>query len=214
MSASPLVVNYLLSHHILWNYKVVGEGKDWIAYYGSLISTIIAFFILYKTLNQNTKLSIITQKHQDLYRLKEDLSKRISNIDITQVIQSILFIEDFNYQQELYRLNALSQFYTKESNATFLLYGFTDNTHSKNFCSAYCTCLDKLVKEDIHDLTILVKKLQNHEISKDDYLNGMIKISNRITNERQQYFRETVCKLAYKYITSEEEQYETLKNEL
>ncbi len=50
---SPIILNYLLSRNVLWNYTVVGEGEDWPPYYRSIKSSIAASYILYQTLMQN-----------------------------------------------------------------------------------------------------------------------------------------------------------------
>ncbi len=209
---SPIVVNFLLSRNILWNYDVVGEGKDWIAYYGSLISSFVAFYILYQTLLHNRKITLLSHKHDDLIGLKRDIAERITGIDLPQVIQNILFIDNFDCSQELLRLNNLSHQYTIESNAVLLVYGKSDDKYASEFCNAYCTFIDNLIKKDINEMTKIVIDLRSNSITKEEYKQQMSEIANRITGERQHYFTNVVYPAARNYVKHEEKLYCQMEN--
>ena len=209
---SPIVLNFLLSRNVLWNYNVVGEGKDWLPYYGSIMSSIAAFYILYQTLMQNRNLALLSHKHEELNVLRRDIARIISGIDLTQIIQNILYIDDFNCSQGIIRLNALSLHYTKESNAVLLVYGNSNNKYASDFCNVFCTLIDSLVKDDIGELTNLLVELRSGIITEDEYKQRLLVISKRITEERQQYYRNVVYPAAQNYVEHEEKKYNDMIN--
>ena len=207
---SPIILNYLLSRNALWNYTVVGEGKDWLPYYGSIMSSIAAFYILYQTLMQNRNLALLSHKHEELKLLKRDIARIISSIDLTQIIENSLYVDGFNCTQELLRLNALAQYYTKESNAVFLVYGNSNDEYALDFCNAFCTIIDSIVKEDIDEMTRTLVELRSNTITKDEYKQRLLVVAKRITEERQQYYKVFVYPSAQRYLMNEEKKYSNL----
>lgn len=79
--AIVIIVNFILSRDVLFDYKVVGEGKDWLSFYGSITSALVAFYTLFRTIESNKKDAQIERMHQDLKDLRNDLSERISAIN-------------------------------------------------------------------------------------------------------------------------------------
>ena len=204
---SPFILNYLLSRNVLWNYTVVGEGKDWLPYFGSIVSSIAAFYILYQTLTQNRNLALLSHKHEELKLLKRDIARIISSIDLTQIIENSLYVDSFNCSQEILRLNALAQYYTKESNAVLLVYGNSDNKFAQEFSNAFCTLIDSLVKEDIGEITNILVELRSNIITKDEYKERLLGVSKRITEQRQQYYKDVVYPTAQRYVKNEQKKY-------
>jgi len=198
-----IIVNFILSRDVLFDYKVVGEGKDWLSFYGSITSALVAFYALFRTIESNKKDAQIERMHQDLKDLRNDLSERISAINTSQILQVILEGNDFNITKELFRLDALAQDYTKLSNSTYFKYGIIDDDNAKAFYTAYCTLIDDLVKEDIKELTILLNRFKQEKILKTDYEEALLSISTRVTKNRQDFFDKHVYPAAKQYYLSE-----------
>ena len=66
------MLNFILSRDVLFDYKVVGEGKDWLSFYGSIISSTVAFYALFRTIKSNRNNTQIDRMHQDLKDLRND----------------------------------------------------------------------------------------------------------------------------------------------
>lgn len=204
-------LNFLLSRNAPCDYRIVGEDKDWLPFYGSLISALVAFFALQKTIKNDRHIADLDRKHQDLVELRNDLAERIASINISQILRVILSRNDFNITSELYRLDAISQDYMKLSNLTYLKYGIIDDENASEFCMAYCTLIDD-VENDIDELIILPTNLRDRKIFKDSYENEMSKIAERITKERQKYYKEIVFPAAKKYLQIEKDKYNSQKH--
>lgn len=207
LSIIVLSLNFILSRDVIGDYRVVGEGKDWLSFYGSLISSLVAFYALYRTIKNERNIANIDRRHQDLKDLRNDLSNRIAAINISQILQVVLAGNDFNKTSELYRLDALAQDYTKLSNSTFFKYEIADDDYAKAFYTAYCSFIDDLVKKDINDLTILLKEFVDEKVSQQEYNTRLLKISNRIITERQLFFTNEVCPAAKRYYKSESDKF-------
>ena len=198
-----IMLNFILSRDVLFDYKVVGEGKDWLSFYGSIISSTVAFYALFRTIKSNRNNTQIDRMHQDLKDLRNDLSERIAAINISRILQVVLAGNDFNITSELYRLDALAQDYIKLSNSTYFKYGIIDNDNAKAFYTTYCSLIDDLVRIDINGLTILLTKMKDERITINDYNEELLKITKRITKERQKFFDDRVYSAAIQYYKCE-----------
>ena len=104
----PMVINYILTREKVFNYDVAGHGVDWIAFYGSFLgsalSSLVAYYILLKTIENTNKESYKKQKQDEYDKLCDDLSKRIAQIEVMEVYRVLYYPLSFNIKNELDRL--------------------------------------------------------------------------------------------------------------
>lgn len=168
IALTPIFVNFILSREIIFNYKVVGSGEAWVNFYGSFLgsglSTIIAYYILLKTIDSEKNINIKKQKIKEFENLRNDLSERISKIELTDVFRVFLYREQFDAKEELDRLMSLLYIYKAMANSALLRYGLSENDEeSIKFYKEYSSLLK--------DICVAINKMMGiiakYQIKKD-----------------------------------------------
>lgn len=152
---TPIGTNYILTREIICNYEVAGTGVDWISFYGSFLgsalSAFIAYYVLLKTIENEKRENLKRQKRQELAWLRDDLSERISKLEVTDLFRVLLYNGDLDINQELERLTNLLYEYKVKTNSSMLKYGTQDEEKCKEFFDEY----NSLVK----DICIAINKM-------------------------------------------------------
>ena len=177
---SPIIVNLVITRNPLFDYRIAGESKDWIGFYGTFLGSVLASIVAYvvmiytiknneeqtkKTLQQSELEHLRIIKHEELIALRNDLSNRIANINYPSIIRACQYPFDFNPDDELNRLDNLYYLYQQLSNSSLLAYGTEKDFEYRDFNYAYNTFLSQLCKY-INELTIIIwdyKKTKDKE---------------------------------------------------
>ncbi|SEA17294.1 hypothetical protein SAMN05444145_10249 [Alistipes timonensis JC136] len=162
----PIGLNYILNQETPCKITVVGEGKDWLSFYGSYIggvlTSLISFTILLFTINHNKNSQQIILQEQSLSQLKHDLATRISQLNFSRIgIVSLVLIDTERCKEENLKLDDFHQELTREFNAFNLVYENSRDHHISTFMRAYTLCVQQLF-EDITTMTELIAKLPAH----------------------------------------------------
>lgn len=159
----PIVTNYILTREIICNYDVAGSGVDWIAFYGSFLgsalSAIVAYYILLKTLENTNKENYKKQKTEEYYRLCDDLSWRIAQIEVTEVYRILLHPTNISINEEMDRLTNLLFSYKEKANSSTLKYGLVTDEDCIDFYEEY----NKLMIEVCNSCATLVAILSRYQ---------------------------------------------------
>lgn len=166
IAITPIGTNFILTREIICNYDVAGTGVDWISFYGSFLgsalSAFIAYYVLLKTIENGNRESLKRQKRQELNWLRDDLSERISKLEVTDVFRALLYNGDVDIRQELDRLTTLLYEYKVKTNSSMLKYGL-QNTDEK--CKAFFDEYNSLVNDTCvainSMMAILAKNMYN-----------------------------------------------------
>lgn len=192
IAITPIVINYILTRDVVCNYNVAGSGKDWISFYGSflgsVLSTCIAYYVLLKTIEHEKRENMKRQKRQDLEWLREDLSNRISNLEITDVFRVFLYLPDIDIQKEIERLTNLLYDYKAKSNSSMLKYGLNDkDERCKEFFDVYNALICDVCCE-INELRSILISFQ-HSSNKGIFMDRLPEIKEKMKtlNERPQF---------------------------
>ena len=92
------------------------------------------------------------------------------------------------------------------------MYGNSNDEYTLDFCNAFCTIIDSIVKEDIDEMTRTLVELRSNTITKDEYKQRLLVVAKRITEERQQYYKDMVYPAAQSYVNHEEAKYKDMKS--
>ncbi len=162
----PVGLNCLLSRERIGNVAIVGEGKDWLSFYGSYIggvaTALISFAILLFTIEHNRKTLRITFQEEALTRLKHDLAVRISQLNFNRIGLVALVLNDAERcKEENLRIDDFHQQLTRDYNAFRLIYENSAEKCVIHFMEAYTLCVMQLF-QDIAEMTELLAKLPPH----------------------------------------------------
>ena len=198
----PIIVNFVITRDAFYCYRVAGEGKDWIAFYGSFlgscISALVAYVIMFYTIKNNEKQTNKTLLHSesehrkiekraelDIYR--RDLSERIARINYASIIRVCQYPSDFDFNEELNRLDELYSLYQQQSNSSLLSYGCEEGIECRKFFEAYNGFLVKLC-EYINETTRLIC---NYRCSKDfdKFEQDLLSLSKEVIQYGKEQYR-------------------------
>lgn len=208
---TPIIVNYILTREIVCYYDVAGCGVDWINFYGSFLGSaltaFIAYYVLVKTIQNENRENLIKRKRQEYDWLRNDLSERISQIEVTDVFRVFLYDGAFDIKQELDRLMSLLYDYKTKSNSSMLKYGLEkEDVKCKEFFEEYNEFLGDVCIAINNMMGILAKHMyrNDYEALNDDLsiMNGVMKELNK----RPTY----VFKRAEAYLISKKKELEKL----
>ncbi len=159
----PIFLNWLLIKNTPQSFKVVGEGKDWLTFYGSYIGGIIAasisFIILLITIIHNKKNSEINRQEENLRRLEDDLKNRVAQLDFSKITNVMLVLNDYDrFKEEILKLDTFYQELMYSSNSFKLIYGDEIDGKITNFKSSYTLCISDLLQY-INEMKVFISKL-------------------------------------------------------
>ena len=162
----PIIVNYILTREVVCNYDVAGTGVDWINFYGAFIgsalSALVAYYVLLKTIENENKENLKRQKQQDLDWLRDDLSERISQLEVTNAFRTLLYNGDVDIRQELDRLTTLLYEYKVKTNSSMLKYGLQNTDDKcKEFFDEYNSLVNDICVAINNMMVILAKYMSN-----------------------------------------------------
>lgn len=185
---TPVVVNYILTREIVCNYDVAGRGVDWINFYGSFLGSaltaFIAYYVLVKTIQNGNRENIIRQKRQELDWLRDDLSERISKLEVTDAFRVLLYKGNVDVNEELERLTNLLYEYKVKTNSSMLKYGLqSEDEKCKEFFDEYNSLIAD-VCEAINTMMKILAKFSctsDHEVYMKDLsiMEGIMKELNK-----------------------------------
>lgn len=159
---TPIIVNYILTREIVFNYDVAGTGVDWICFYGSFLgsglSAFVAYYILLKTVENTNKENIKNQKKEEYDKLCDDLSARLAKIEVMEVYRVLYYPAGFNIKAEMDRLTDLLFAYKEMSNSSALRYGLESDDDSLDFYNEY----NKLIGEICTSCAQMIQMLSNY----------------------------------------------------
>lgn len=165
---TPIGTNYILTREIICNYDVAGTGVDWICFYGSFLgsalSAFIAYYVLLKTIENGNRENLKGQKRQELNWLRDDLSERISKLEVTDIFRALLYNGDIDIRQELDRLTTLLYEYKVKTNSSMLKYGLQNTDEKcKEFFDEYNSLVNDMCVAINNMMAILAKYLYNSD---------------------------------------------------
>ena len=209
--AVPIFVNYILTREVICNYNVAGTGVDWINFYGaflgSTLSAFVAYYILLKTIENENRENLKREKRIELEWLRNDLSERISKIEITDIFRILLYNGDVDINQELERLTNLLYEYKVKTNSSMLKYGMqNDDEKCKEFFDEYNTLITDMCIAINKMMAILAKYMYNSD--KDAMIKDLsvMKVVMEELNKRPQF----VYKRAEAYYIAKKRELEAL----
>ena len=213
IAITPIVTNYILTREIICNYDVAGTGVDWINFYGSFLgsalSAFIAYYVLLKTIENENRENLKRQKRQELDWLRDDLSERISKLEVTDVFRALLYNGDLDINQELERLTNLLYEYKVKTNSSMLKYGTQDDEECKEFFDEYNTLITDICIATNKMMTILSKYMYNSD--KEGMMRDLsvMKVVMEELNKRPQF----VYKRAETYYIAKKRELEKIENQ-
>lgn len=183
----PICVNYILSREKVCNYDVVGNGVDWISFYGSYLGSVltasIAFYVLQKTIETEKWIDRKNQKIRQYELLRDDLSDRISRIELTDVFRVIMYRKNFDAKEEMDRLISLLYNYKAMSNSSMLRYGLDEDDRCVDFFEEYnsliadiCIAINSMMRVLANYIETNDKVILESELS---IMNGVMKELNK-----------------------------------
>ena len=161
----PILINWIIGLHTPCKIIVVGESKDWLSFYGSyiggIITALISFFILYRTIRHNKNEAEITRKKQDLEILENRLSEHIAFLNFYKIETIALVINDDALSQaEILKLEAFNYDLIRKSNSLHLIYDGKSEKHIVDYLGKFDACI-KQMNKDIDEMTRLIFELVN-----------------------------------------------------
>ena len=159
----PIVLNFILSVENPTNLNITGEGKDWLAFYGSYIGGVatasISFFVLLRTIKSNREEAEINRKEHDLFELRNDLAKKVSALNFSRI--GIIALVQTNHslcKQEILKLDEFHQELTRDLNSFYLVYESSRDLDVINFRNCYKRCILQIF-DDITKMTRFIAEL-------------------------------------------------------
>jgi len=159
----PIGVNSILATTNPLDNLIVGEGKDWISFYGSysggIITGLISFIILYKTINATRQEAKINRKRQDLESLSRMLEDIASLLVFGRIGNVALFHKNIELcQNEMINLDKIRDEVQRKRNAIHLFYDREKKSHIREYILALDLAGNKMIGE-ISEMIILVSHL-------------------------------------------------------
>lgn len=208
---TPIVTNFILTREIICNYNVAGSGEDWINFYGaflgSTLSAGVAYYILLKTIENGNKENLKKEKRIELDWLRDDLSERISKLEVTDAFRVFLYNGDIDARIEIERLTNLLYEYKVKANSSMLKYGVQDGDEKcKEFFEEYNSLIIDLCIAINSTIAILAKYM--YKPNKKNMQNDLavMKPIMKELNKRPQY----VFKRAEAYYIAKRRELENL----
>ncbi len=165
----PIVMNYILTREKVCDYDVAGSGVDWISFYGSFLGSVlsasIAYYVLLKTIEAQKSIDLKNQKIREYEQLKDDLSERISQIEITDIFRALLHPNQFDIKDELDRLSTLLYSYKAKINSSVLKYGLDEGDEK---CNDFFNEYNSMLCDMCVAISKMMEILAKHQYSKDD----------------------------------------------
>lgn len=191
---------------------IIGNEETWLTfwggYLGSVIAVIVPFVILWKEIQFNKQEADKERKYQDVIRIKNDIAERISTVNFSLIIKSMLDTEIIP-ADEIQRLQNINENFIKLANMAKILYGYSRKEEERKFCEGYCNSLEKAIDVSNKIITTLSSMPPNKKLNEKDYtkfidfLGCMKKDYDSVVN----FFRDNVYPTAINYIQSIEKEY-------
>ena len=162
----PIGLNCILGMYtpaLFENIEIIGEGRDWLSFYGSyiggVITATISFIILYQTIAYNRNEAEINRQEEKLRRLQDDLGDIVGELNFSKIGNVALVINDHERcKEENLKLDTFHQELTLHFNSFNLLYENETDSVVVDFMRLYKICVTKLFDE-ITAMTRLISRL-------------------------------------------------------
>lgn len=129
----PILLNCILVQQRFCD-NIIGNDETWLTFWGSYLGNIIAvvvpFVILWKEIKFNKLEANKERKYQEIVRIKTDLSEKVSAVNFSLIIKSMLDT-DIVHQKEIQRLQDLNESFIKLTNIVKMLYGYSRREEEK-----------------------------------------------------------------------------------
>ena len=118
----PFSLNMFIGLDAPNNIKIVGEGKDWVAFFGSYIGSIFAvagsLLICYITISHTSFRLTLDLRHREIMETQRELANRFEQFEpdeilpCSQVFQGLKNLNEKEESPEIKVMNALYEIYT------------------------------------------------------------------------------------------------------
>ncbi len=207
----PILLNCILVQQRFCD-NIIGNDETWLTFWGSYLGNIIAvvvpFVILWKEIKFNKLEANKERKYQEIVRIKTDLSEKVSAVNFSLIIKSMLDT-DIVPQKEIQRLQDLNESFIKLTNIVKMLYGYSRREEEKKFSQGYCKSLERAITISNRLITVLSSMPQNEKLNKENYFR-FIECRTCLKQDYDsmvEYFRDNVYPTAINYIQSVEKEY-------
>lgn len=191
----PVAVNYILTREKVCNYDVAGCGVDWIGFYGSFLggalSSLIAYYVLLKTIENTNKENYKKQKQDEYDKLCNDLSKRIAQIEVMEVYRVLNYPLSFDIKNEIDRLTTLLFSYKEKSNSSTLKYGMESDEDCREFYDEYYKLIIEVCNGCANLIAVLSKylPLDNEKMNIEERNRMQMALHKEIADQRSEMIR-------------------------
>ena len=200
---TPLILNIIMIQPVI--FSIAGNDSSWLgfwgSYIGSILSSSIAIFILYKQQEQNHKenednrklqLSVIEYNHEleklrDLRSALIDFQVSFDYIEITKIAER--FIDGHYGEEEYIRLkNLVRDIDEKSFKATTILDLMSSSIYVKNFNLLYNNIYNSycLIIDDFFSFFDLLKDLPKNNSERYSYVKQVLKSWQQVNNKHEQ----------------------------
>lgn len=190
IAAIPLVVNFGVAAHRLWNYPVAsGEWVEfWASYLGSVIATATSFCVLWLGFREEHKKESWKKAVEDYNSLTNDIAKVMSMVDLTEITQGLLLRKHLNVIVELNRLQQLYHTYLQLDHYLYFRYYKSESAKMQKFATSYMGVI-KEANACINELTKFLYPITSETIESayNDFVDIESKIQSEINILQQRY---------------------------
>lgn len=200
---TPIILNIIMIQPVI--FSIAGNDSSWLgfwgSYIGSILSSSIAIFILYKQQEQNHKenednrklqLSVIEYNHEleklrDLRSALIDFQVSFDYIEITKIAER--FIDGHYGEEEYIRLkNLVRDIDEKSFKATTILDLMSSSIYVKNFNLLYNNIYNSycLIIDDFFSFFDLLKDLPKNNSERYSYVKQVLKSWQQVNNKHEQ----------------------------